>query len=118
MFFRPEKYVILDAFVAEGPADQEKIWKVRRHAAKAFKAISPEQSLEEWKKTLPAVLKDLYIAVKDLGGTISGEHGIGHKRKEFMPLVLGEAEINSMKSIKKALDPNNILNPGKIFDMV
>jgi glycolate oxidase len=50
-----------------------------------------------------------------MGGTISGEHGIGHKRKEYMSLVLGETELTAMRQIKTALDPNNILNPGKIF---
>lgn len=158
----------LDAFVAEGPADQERIWKVRRHAAEAFKAISPEQSLEDivvpvsniprlmpkleeisvrhgviipcyghagdgnmhatvikrpgdslerWKEVLPEVLSDLYRATRELGGTISGEHGIGHKRKQYLPLVLGQAEIEAMKKIKRALDPHHILNPGKIFDL-
>jgi glycolate oxidase len=158
----------LDAFVAEGPADQEKIWKVRRHVAEAFKAISPDQSLEDivvpvnaiplliprlhelsekhevlipcyghagdgnlhativkkpetsmevWRETLPAVLTDLYKVTRELGGTISGEHGIGHKRKAYLPLVLSEEEIEAMKRIKRALDPQNVLNPGKIFDM-
>ena len=52
-----------------------------------------------------------------LGGTISGEHGIGHKRKKFMPLVCSEAHIEMMRAVKRALNPNNILNPGKIFDI-
>ena len=77
----------------------------------------PEMSIEKWEETLPFVLTDLYKVIKKLGGTISGEHWIGHKRKEFLSLVLGEAEIESMKSIKRALDPNLILNPGKIFDI-
>ena len=50
-----------------------------------------------------------------VGRTISGEHGIGHKRKQFVPLVLDEAAITAMKSIKKALDPRLILNPGKLW---
>lgn len=158
----------LDAYIAEGPADQEKIWKVRRHIAEAFKAASPEQSLEDivvpvsnismmtsrlneialrhkvlipcyghagdgnlhatvlknpgdsterWRETLPAVLKEIYMAARELGGTISGEHGIGNKRKAYLPLVLSEPEIEAMKSIKRAFDPNHILNPGKIFDL-
>ncbi len=158
----------LDAFVAQTPTDQERIWKLRRNAAEAFKAISPRQSLEDivvpvstipqvlpileelsnkydlfipcyghagdgnlhatvvknpdhteeqWQKILPALLSDLYREINRLGGTISGEHGVGSKRKQFLPLVLGETEIEAMKSIKRALDPNNILNPGKIFDL-
>ncbi len=74
-----------------------------------------EVPLETWQKELPIVLEELYQAVAQLGGTISGEHGIGHKRKQFVPLVLDEAAITAMKSIKKALDPRLILNPGKLW---
>ncbi len=52
----------------------------------------------------------------DLGGSISGEHGIGLIKKEFMKLKYGEYYIDLMKNVKKAFDPYNILNPGKIFD--
>ncbi|WP_287100683.1 FAD-linked oxidase C-terminal domain-containing protein [Hydrotalea sp. AMD] len=62
-------------------------------------------------------LADLFILVKKLGGTISGEHGIGLIQKKYMPLVMQEANLQIMRSIKKIFDPNNILNPGKIFDM-
>jgi glycolate oxidase len=55
--------------------------------------------------------------VHSLGGTISGEHGIGLIQKGFMPVVMSEAAINIMRSIKLAFDPNLILNPGKIFDV-
>jgi glycolate oxidase len=77
----------------------------------------PADSLEQWQKKLPQVLTDLYTAAKALGGTISGEHGIGSKRKGFMGLVASEAELEMMRRIKRALDPNNVLNPGKIFDL-
>ncbi len=63
------------------------------------------------------ILKELFRLVKSLGGTISGEHGIGLIQKDFMPVVMDEANINLMRSIKKVFDPNNILNPGKIFDL-
>ncbi|RZD17073.1 MAG: FAD-binding protein [Candidatus Acididesulfobacter guangdongensis] len=52
----------------------------------------------------------------ELGGTISGEHGIGTMKKEFMNLKFDPYYINLMRNIKKSFDPNNILNPGKIFD--
>ena len=61
---------------------------------------------------LPHVLEELYIATRDLGGTISGEHGIGSKRKKYMKLVCSEAELAYMRAIKLAVDPNNVLNPG------
>ena len=51
----------------------------------------------------------------EMGGTISGEHGIGIMKSEFLPLALQPDAIAAMKRIKAALDPNNILNPGKIF---
>jgi glycolate oxidase len=63
------------------------------------------------------ILTDLFALVHSLGGTISGEHGIGLIQKGFMPVVMSEAAINIMRSIKLAFDPNLILNPGKIFDI-
>jgi glycolate oxidase len=50
------------------------------------------------------------------GGTISGEHGIGHKRMPYLPTVMGETQLKLMRGIKKLFDPNNILNPGKIVE--
>ena len=49
-----------------------------------------------------------------MGGTISGEHGIGIMKSEFLPLALTNESIEAMKRIKQALDPNDILNPGKV----
>lgn len=77
----------------------------------------PDESMDKWKIKLPEVLEDLYRVVKKLGGTISGEHGIGSKRKDYMHIVADEAELEFMRKIKRAVDPNNILNPGKIFDV-
>ena len=78
---------------------------------------NPNDTYEDWNRKLPHIQKDLYIAAKNLGGTISGEHGIGHKRKKFMPIFSTEVELEFMRKIKRAVDPNNILNPGKIFDV-
>ena len=63
------------------------------------------------------ILRALFKFVKSLGGTISGEHGVGLIQKDFMDIVFDEANLNLMRAIKKAFDPNNILNPGKIFDL-
>lgn len=63
-------------------------------------------------------LRDLFKLVHSLGGTISGEHGIGLIQKPYMDIVFNEANLDLMRGIKKAFDPNNILNPGKIFDLV
>lgn len=64
---------------------------------------------------IPA-LRALFELVKSLGGTISGEHGIGLIQKEYMDIVFTDAQIALMRGIKKTFDPNNILNSGKIFD--
>lgn len=65
---------------------------------------------------MTAVLRELFLLVKSLGGTISGEHGIGLIQKPYMDIIFKEANFRLMREIKKAFDPNNILNAGKIFD--
>jgi glycolate oxidase len=75
----------------------------------------PEMPLEEWEQILPQILEDLYTITATLGGTISGEHGIGSKRRHFLPLVMQPALIELMRRIKLTFDPHNILNPGKMF---
>ncbi|MCD6365752.1 MAG: FAD-binding oxidoreductase, partial [Planctomycetes bacterium] len=158
----------IEVYVADNFTTSERIWKVRRNIAEAFKVISPHQSLEDvvvpianipamvealgelsarydvqipcyghagdgnlhatpvmnskwsiekWRRTLPDILTDLYRITAGLGGMISGEHGIGSKRKQYMPLCISSACIDMMRRVKTALDPNNILNPGKIFDI-
>jgi len=77
----------------------------------------PEWSDEKWRKTLPKILNELYRLTAEVGGRISGEHGIGHKRKNYLPYVVSENYIDMLRTIKRAMDPNNILNPGKIFDL-
>ncbi|MBS1741709.1 MAG: FAD-binding protein [Bacteroidetes bacterium] len=67
-------------------------------------------------EVIPA-LKALFNLVKSLGGTISGEHGIGLIQKEYMDIVFDEPGMQLMKGIKRIFDPNNILNSGKIFDL-
>ena len=157
----------VEVYVADNHTTRERIWKIRRNIAEAFKVISPVQSLEDivvptaaipalmpeverlsrsfgvtipsyghagdgnlhatpvmnpawtldrWRRTLPKILADLYRLTGSLGGTISGEHGIGHKRKAYMPLVMPAETLDLMRAIKRAWDPSNILNPGKVFD--
>lgn len=67
----------------------------------------------------PEVIKGiraLFKLVHELGGTISGEHGIGLLQKNYMDIVFNETQLQLMRGIKKTFDPNNILNAGKIFD--
>jgi glycolate oxidase len=75
----------------------------------------PETPLERWKKNLPLILTELYGIVFNLGGTISGEHGIGSKRAAYMPIVMSPELLALQKRIKQLFDPLTILNPGKIF---
>ena len=63
------------------------------------------------------ILRQLFIIVKELGGTISGEHGVGLVQKGFMDIMFEETNLRMMRGIKKVFDPNNILNAGKIFDL-
>ena len=62
------------------------------------------------------ILFKIFELVKSLGGTISGEHGIGLIQKSFMPVMFDPITMELMKGIKKVFDPNHILNAGKIFD--
>lgn len=157
-----------EVYVADNRTTSERIWRIRRNIAEAFKVFSPHQSLEDivvpvaaipamveaverlstaydvpipcyghagdgnlhatpvmnpawsmprWRDTLPRLLTDLYRETARLGGRISGEHGIGYKRKDYMPLVVDEGSLQMMRAIKRALDPNGIMNPGKIVDV-
>jgi len=72
---------------------------------------------EDWKDRLEHVRRELYRDCKERGGVISGEHGIGIVKKPYLSYVLDEESINLMRGIKRTFDPNNILNPGKIFDL-
>jgi len=72
---------------------------------------------EEWERRLPHLMSDIYQAGVVLGGVISGEHGIGLAKKAYLPIHMDTTLLNIMKVVKKAFDPNNILNPGKIFDL-
>lgn len=66
---------------------------------------------------MTTILKELFALVHSLGGTISGEHGIGLIQKPYMPVVFKNASLEIMRGIKRTFDPNNILNAGKIFDL-
>ncbi|HEY2722031.1 MAG TPA: FAD-linked oxidase C-terminal domain-containing protein [Chitinophagaceae bacterium] len=73
---------------------------------------------EQWNGSLKDGIREIFELVKRLGGTISGEHGIGLVQKEYLSIVFDETQMRLMREIKKIFDPNNILNPGKIFDLI
>lgn len=72
-------------------------------------------SEETWKSQLPLAIRELFTEVVNLGGTISGEHGIGLVQQPYMDLAFSKTGLNLMKAIKQTFDPKNLLNPGKIF---
>ena len=61
------------------------------------------------------VVGEIFAIALAVGGTLSGEHGIGITKKPYIVDALGEAGVNTLKAIKQALDPKGILNPGKIW---
>jgi glycolate oxidase len=77
---------------------------------------NPDSTDEAWRSLLPMALRELYEVTNRLGGKISGEHGIGLKRKGYLKELIDPVELRLMKAIKTAWDPQNIMNPGKIFD--
>lgn len=77
----------------------------------------PNEDYAEWDERVSQNQQELYAFIYAHGGRLSGEHGIGYKRKKLMEQFTNPDELEMMRAIKKALDPNNILNPGKIFDV-
>ena len=78
--------------------------------------IKGDMSDKKWNNELCKGIREIFTLTKNLGGTISGEHGIGLVQKPYIDIVFSKKEIEIQKEIKKIFDPNNILNPGKIFN--
>lgn len=77
--------------------------------------VKGEMSEAEWTHKLPVAIRELFVEVVKLGGTISGEHGIGLVQKNYMDICFSKTQLDLMRQIKKIFDPKNILNPGKIL---
>ncbi|MFW5694108.1 MAG: FAD-binding oxidoreductase [Alkalispirochaeta sp.] len=77
----------------------------------------PDMDMKTWHKNEGECLRELYALTTRLGGKISGEHGIGIKRKNYLKEVANPIELKLMEGIKRAWDPKNIMNPGKLFDL-
>jgi glycolate oxidase len=77
--------------------------------------IKENMSDYDWTHKLKDGIKEIFELTVKLGGTISGEHGIGLVQKEYMHIKYSEIHLDIMRGIKKVFDPNGILNPGKIF---
>lgn len=70
---------------------------------------------DNWKTQVPLGIKEIFELTVALKGTLSGEHGIGYVQKNFMDIAFSKVHLELMESIKRVFDPNNVLNPGKIF---
>lgn len=78
--------------------------------------IKGELTDEQWENDLPKAIREIFTEVVKLGGTLSGEHGIGLVQQPYMDIAFPDISLNIMRSIKDVFDPNGILNPGKIFN--
>ncbi len=70
---------------------------------------------QDWDEKLPVCIDEIFRHTCALGGTISGEHGIGYVQKRYLAIAFSRAELRILKAVKAAFDPDGILNPGKIF---
>lgn len=71
---------------------------------------------EQWENELPKGIREIFELTVSLGGTLSGEHGIGYVQKDYMDIAFNKTELNLLKGIKNLFDPNGIMNPGKILN--
>ena len=79
--------------------------------------LKDDKSQEEWNEMLPKIQGEIYAIVVEYGGRLSGEHGIGYKRQALLEKYGNPLELRLMKAVKKALDPKNIMNPGKVISI-
>ncbi len=79
--------------------------------------LKDQMDSDKWDNELPVAISELFESVVRMGGTLSGEHGIGLVQSPYMAIACSEAHLSAMKAVKKALDPKGILNPGKIFPL-
>jgi glycolate oxidase len=77
--------------------------------------VKQDMSDTAWKEVLPQGIREIFYLCKELGGTISGEHGIGYVQRPYLDIVFDPVQLQLMRSIKQVFDPKGILNPEKIF---
>lgn len=75
-----------------------------------------DYDLATFNEKLHQIFDEMYKKAKEVGGLVSGEHGIGYAKKTYMKELLGDSQIKLMQGIKEVFDPNHILNPGKVID--
>ena len=81
----------------------------------AARPAKGDMSDEDWNTKLPQGIRKLFKEVVRMGGTLSGEHGIGLVQREYMDIAFNEVQLGLMRQIKQVFDPKGILNPGKIL---
>ncbi len=79
--------------------------------------LKQELDDETWSRKLPQISEEIFRTAVKLGGTVTGEHGVGLVKKQALKQYLSSRELKLMQTLKKSLDPAMILNPGKIFDV-
>jgi glycolate oxidase len=77
--------------------------------------IKGELTDKQWNEELPVAIREIFELTVSLGGTLSGEHGIGYVQKNYMDIAFSKVELGLLKSIKNVFDPTGIMNPGKLF---
>jgi glycolate oxidase len=77
--------------------------------------IREQMTDDDWNQKVPLGIREIFRLCVELGGTISGEHGIGWVQKDYLAIAFNETQIALQKGIKHAFDPNGIMNPGKMF---
>ncbi|MDA9262241.1 FAD-binding protein [bacterium] len=77
--------------------------------------IKGDLTEDQWNNELPKAIRELFEFTVSLGGTLSGEHGIGYVQKDYMDIAFNKVELDILKSIKNVFDPTGIMNPGKLF---
>ncbi len=77
--------------------------------------IKGELSDEFWEHTLPKAIREIFQLTVSLGGTLSGEHGIGLVQRAYMDIAFSPVQLNLMRALKSAFDPQGIMNPGKVL---
>ena len=77
--------------------------------------LQEDKTDEEWMKLRVNILDDVYTKVYELGGLVSAEHGVGYTKREYFLKHTDKIKVEVMRSIKRALDPKNLLNPNKVI---
>ncbi|MFM7901054.1 MAG: FAD-binding oxidoreductase, partial [Bacteroidota bacterium] len=77
--------------------------------------IRDNLSDDDWNVKVPLGIREIFKLCVELGGTISGEHGIGLVQRDYLDIAFDQVQMDLQRGIKRVFDPNNIMNPGKIF---